>query len=217
MATIPAVHLAENVKGAQRALTTARAYPLGEPGRPTRSGGLAAIVHYLNVESSPRYARTAHNTFCNIYACDYCYLAGAYLPRVWWTTGALAKLAAGTPVQPKYGETVIELNVNALHDWLGDFGPSFGWRRVETLDELQAAANAGNVALICAQRKQPDRSGHISVVVPESSDQAAERSSERVRLPLQSQAGARNVCFGCGLSKWWAGAQFRRFGFWVHP
>jgi hypothetical protein len=213
---IPVVHLAENSPPARRDSVAARAYPLGETDRPARADGSASIVRYLAVETSARYQRNTKSTFCNIYACDYCYLAGVYLPRVWWTDGALEKLAAGEEVPVRYGETVRELNANALYGWLKQYGPEFGWSEVGSEDELQRAVNEGKVGVICAQRKVAAASGHIAVVVPEQSDHAAERAGSVVRLPLQSQAGARNFCYSCGLSKWWAGAQFRAFGFFVH-
>ncbi len=218
---IPSVHLPENSSIAKRSLATGRAYPLAELGRPVRTAGtaeeLARIVRYLNVELSARYTRTPVTTFCNIYACDYCYLAGVYLPRVWWTERALKQIAAGSAVPVKYAETVAELNANSLYSWLRDFGPAFGWIRATSPDQLQAAANAGQVSVICAQRKQLDKPGHITTVVPESDpSHVAERNGTQIRLPLQSQAGARNFCFSCVPGKWWEGAQFQAYGFWIH-
>jgi hypothetical protein len=218
---IPAVHLAENTSGSKRSLATGRAYPLGELDRPARTSAkpkeLERIVRYLNVESNARYTRTPGSTFCNVYAHDYCYLAGVYLPRVWWTQPARREIAAGRTPPVKYGETVTELNANALHTWLRDFGTSFGWTPAASLDQLQTAANSGQVSLICAQRTQLSKPGHIAVVVPESvPPQVAERAGAAILLPLQSQAGARNFCFSCKPGKWWEGAQFQGFGFWIH-
>jgi hypothetical protein len=161
--------------------------------------------------------RTPKATFCNIYACDYCYLSGVYLPRVWWTAAALVRIGAGEAVPVRYGETVLELNANGLYDWLKKFGAGFGWHQVDTEDAVQLAVNEGGVAVICARRKVASAPGHIAVVVAERVPQhAAERAGGVVKLPLQSQAGARNFCYGCGLSKWWAGAQFQAYGFFVH-
>jgi hypothetical protein len=219
------VHLGENNAAARRALASARAFPIGEADRPTRGWGTpeerirrqVAIVRYLDVENSPRYKPDKGNTYCNVYACDYCYLNGVYLPRVWWTARAIADLAAGRSVPVKYGATVTELNANALYDWLRDFGPSFGWRRAATLDELQQAADQGGVGVICAQRTDLSRPGHITVVVPQGAPPlVAKRSGAMISLPLQSQAGAKNFCFSCGTRKWWAGAPFRAHGFWTH-
>jgi hypothetical protein len=223
---IAPVHLAEDSPSATRSVTTGRAFPIGEAGRPHRSSGPAAqriaeqiaIVRYLDVERSTRYQPGGGSTFCNIYAYDYCYLNNVYLPRVWWTSRAIADLSAGVPVAVKYADTVNELNANALYDWLRDFGPSFGWTRVATLDEIQQAANQGGVGVICAQRVDLNRSGHITSVVPEDVPPLlAERSPAGiVKLPLQSQAGASNFCFSCGPGKWWAASKFRAFGFWTH-
>ena len=178
---------------------------------------LEAIVRYLDVERNARYQPTKAQTYCNIYACDYCYLAGVYLPRVWWTDAALHSLRADAAVEPKYGVTVGELNANALYAWLRDFGPSFGWRPRASIDELQAAANQGQVAVICARRKLLSSPGHIAVVVPETAPPlVAERNGEFLRLPLQSQAGRHNYCFSCGPGRWWEGVQFAAFGFWTH-
>ena len=222
---ITPVHVSENSPSAKRNLTSGRAFPLGEPGRPQRGTGTPAqraaeqiaIVRYLDVENSARYQPGGGSTFCNIYACDYCYLNNAYLPRVWWTARAIASLSAGAPVVARYADTVNELNANALYDWLRDFGASFGWTRVGTLDELQQSADQGGLGLICAQRTDLNRSGHIVAVVPQSAPLLlAQRAGGVVSLPLQSQAGARNFCFSCGTGKWWTGAQFRAFGFWTH-
>ncbi|MEO8097304.1 MAG: hypothetical protein ABI811_06340 [Acidobacteriota bacterium] len=183
--SIPAVHLTENRDSATRQSQTTRAFPLGEPNRPSRATGLDAIVRYLDVEHSPRYQRTPASTFCNIYACDYCYLAGAYLPRVWWTSTALASFAQGRDVAVKYGVTVAELSANALYDWLRDFGPTFGWTQTTSLDVLQSAANAGQVAVICVQAAVLSRPGHITAVIPESAPTlTAQRQGETVLMPL---------------------------------
>jgi len=224
MAFITAVHLRENSPTARRDSIAGRAFPLGEADRPVRGSGtpaqrqqeLIAIIRYLHVERSPRYQPAAGSTYCNIYAYDYCYLSGVYLPRVWWTAKAIGDLAAGKTVQVKYGDTVHELNANALHDWLRDFGSAFGWSRVAGLNDLQNAADQGSVCMICAQRTDLDRPGHICAVVPEEAPHVAVRGPSGVKLPLQSQAGATNFCFDCGTTKWWAGAKFRAFGFWVH-
>jgi hypothetical protein len=217
----PVVHLAENFAAANRSATTGRAYPIGEYGRPTPGttspAGLANIVRYLEVEKSARYQPADGQTFCNIYACDYCYLAGAYLPRVWWTAKALADFAAGRPVAVKYGETVAELNANSLQSWLHEFGPSYGWTQATSLDQLQRAANAGQVSVISAQRSAPAKPGHIAVVVPESTPpEIAETTPAGVRVPLQSQAGRSNYCFSCEPGRWWEGTQFAAYGFWIH-
>ena len=218
------VHLEENRPSVTRDTTNARAFPLGEPGRPTRDGttppqrvtDLRNIITFLDVENKARYRPGAGKTFCNIYAYDYCYLAGAYLPRVWWTASAIAKLLSGQNVAVQYGATVVELNANSLHDWLQEFGPTFGWKRVASPDDLQAAANLGKVAVISGQRVELNTPGHICLVVPEDTPpRVAVRSRGVVTLQLQSQAGAQNFSYSPS-TKWWAGVKFRSFSFWVH-
>lgn len=219
---VPPVHLGEDRPDVTRARQAGRAFPLGEAGRPARPGGgtaervaaLGAIVEWLAVDNPQhlRYQRQGSTTFCNIYAYDYCYLAGAYLPRVWWTGPALQRLAAGEVPAVKYGSTVSELNANSLFDWLNAFGPTFGWRRVFDPGELQGAANEGAVCIICAQRTQLERSGHIVGVVPETPEHRA-LGGGQVTTPLQSQAGWSN--FRYGTARWWVDSKFRDSGFWL--
>ena len=87
---------------------------------------LADIIAYLQVEQAPRYKRTRSATFCNIYAHDYCFLASAYLPRVWWRAKAITQLLQGQAVKVRYGVTVEEYNVNSLFNWLEDSGLTLG-------------------------------------------------------------------------------------------
>ena len=169
------------------------------------------------MESSPRYLPTSSATYCNIYAHDYCTLAGVYLPRVWWTDQALVRIGRGEDVGPVYAQTVREMRADDLFAWLVDCGPSFGWRRVFDATALQAAANGGGVGVICADREAEGRSGHITVVVPEHGTHRAERDADgNVTQPLQSQAGSVNRRWGSAGRDWWWGAQFRDRGFFVH-
>jgi hypothetical protein len=199
-----------------------RVFDLTEPNLPGRPGStpveqaqqLGAIVAYLGVDHSARYAAGSGKTYCNIYAHDYAHLAGAYLPRVWWMRKALVALAAGQAVAPAYGTTVQELNANSLYTWFEEFGADFGWRRSVDLTEVQNAANAGQVCIISGQRRDLNRSGHICAVVPETSTHKARRQGPQVTVPLMSQAGASNFQYGGRV--WWTAAQFARFGFWIH-
>lgn len=213
---IPAVHLKTKTP-IRRDQTNGRAYPLNEQGQPRRTdlsaGSLTAIIDWLDVEEHVRYLPVPGVTYCNIYAYDYCYLGNGFLPRVWWTNGALDLIAGGKTVEPLYDKTVRELNANSLHDWLDDSGPGFGWRRVADVESLQNAANAERLAIICARRKDLNRSGHICAVVPETSTDQAVRSGGVVRIPLQSQAGATN--FRYGGKQWWTSDKFSAFGFWI--
>lgn len=217
------VHLKTNHPDATRRSTTARPFPINEAGQPRRtstmtaaekSAALAEIISWLQVDQSPRYRPTTGTTFCNIYAYDYCYLAGVYLPRVWWTAQALIGLSRGDSVRARYGVSVSELNANSLYAWLEEFGSQFQWQRTFDLDALQRMVNEGRVGLICAQRTDLNRPGHIAAVVPETANHEALRQNDKVVRPLQSQAGRQNYQYGTGSRKWWTGNQFRAFGFW---
>ncbi|WP_422403298.1 hypothetical protein [Pseudomonas sp. GZD-209] len=224
---IPAVFMPRKNGVITRRANPADAHSLNEAGQPTRQGNsagelreaLAAIIQWLAVDNTAHLRYQPHDglTFCNIYAHDYCLLAGAYLPRCWWSTPALLKLAAGQQVTPLIGDTLREMRANDLFRWLREFGPGFGWRQTGTLTTLQAEANQGAIGLIVARRKEDGRSGHIVMVVPETAEQTARRDTAgNVIAPLQSQAGARNFQYGRGAANWWNGEQFAEFAFWLH-
>jgi hypothetical protein len=190
----------------------------GTAGTPdARIADLHAIVALLDVEQSARYQPTAVSTYCNIYACDFSFLAGLYLPRVWWTSKALVDIAQGLAPPIVYGKTVQELTANALFDWLGEWGDEYGWQRCLDVNDLQSRVNQGAVGLISAQRADRSRSGHIVVVLPEAQGHSAERVGSTVVRPLQSQAGRKNKPYFS--SQWWIdlGAEFRGVSFWVRP
>jgi hypothetical protein len=109
-----------------------------------------------------------------------------------------------------------KVRANALFDWLNEHGSNFGLRRSFSLDEVQENANGGRLGLIVAQRHDLNRSGHISVVVPEHGDNRAARHAGKVERPLQTQAGMTNRRWFNGPSAWRRGQQFREFGFWTH-
>jgi hypothetical protein len=205
----------------------ANAHSLNEAGQPDRKGTtpeeliaeLGKIIDWLAVDkaSHKRYQPRSGLTFCNIYAHDYCNLAGVYLPRVWWTPGAIRQLAEGMAVEPLIENTITEVRANDLFRWLRDFGLEFGWRQTGTPSKLQDAANQGAIALIVARRKQDGKSGHIVMVVPETNETRARRNSAgEVTAPLQSQAGAVNFRARTGTLNWWKGDQFAESAFWIH-
>jgi hypothetical protein len=223
---VPAVHYRENDPRSSRGASSCRAQPLGEPGQPRRNISAAAaqrvselgvIVAWLNVRSSPRYQPEAL-TFCNVYAADFCYLAGAYLPRTWWTASALMDIAAGRTVPVSYGTSIREMRADDLYAWLAEFGPAFGWRRVFDTSALQRSANSGGLGLIVADRLELGRPGHVTVVVPETATHAAVRDADaNVLYPLQSQAGAVNHNYSTIGHAWWNDQKFAdEDGFFVH-
>lgn len=202
---------------------TAHAFPLNEASQPTRNAvgpsadkvkELGRIIKWLDVENKVRYRKVGSKTFCNVYSYDYCYLASVYLPRVWWKASALAKILSGTPQSPIYDETVTEVRANGLFNWLKEFGSDFGWRRTFDLTELQNSANDGQVGIICGQRVDLDKPGHICPVVPETTTHKPVRQGSTVTMPLQTNAGGTNWQYIARV--WWTSSQFREFGFWIH-
>ena len=226
-AGIVAVYMPRKPGTVTKRTEVAGALSLNEPGQPERKGEggpqrcdeLAAIIDWLAVDklAHKRYQGTSSSTFCNIYAHDYCFLAGVYLPRVWWMPGAIEHLAQGEEVEPLYERTIDELRANDLFRWLRDFGDRFGWRQTGTPTKLQEAADLGGIGIIVARRKIDGRSGHIVAVVPETDSEKARRNSDgEVVAPLQSQAGSRNFRYGTGTVDWWKGEQFADSAFWIH-
>ncbi|HYI13493.1 MAG TPA: hypothetical protein VEK57_30900 [Thermoanaerobaculia bacterium] len=212
-----------------RRTSPATALSLNEKNQPGRSGEtaekrraeLAAIVEWLAVDNAAhkRYQPHSGLTFCNIYAHDFCHLAGCYLPRVWWTQGAIEALTQGKNVEPLLDKTIEEQRANALFRWLRDFGLRFGWRQTGTLTKLQTEVNQGAVGLIVARRKEEGPPGHIVAVVPETNERRARRNTAgEVLAPLQSQAGSKgtNFRYGTGKLDWWKDARFAEFAFWIH-
>jgi hypothetical protein len=205
----------------------ANAHSLNEPNQPERAGTtpsdlrreIDAIVDYLAVDRAThrRYQPRDGLTFCNIYAHDFCHLAGVYLPRVWWTPPAIEKLARGETVEPQLGKTITEQRANAIFGWLRDFGLRFGWRQTGSLTKLQAEVNEGAIGLIIARRTDNERPGHVTVIVPETGAITAKRAaSGDVIAPLQSQAGTTNFRRSPGKAEWWRGTQFAEHAFWLH-
>lgn len=180
-------------------LSGSKAFPLNEVKMPKGNGtpqSLTEIVKFLSVEKSPRYKQNIVggkivDTYCNIYAFDFTNLAGGYLPRVWWSKDAIAKLKSGVDVVPEYGKTVFELNANSLYDWFVEWSDDFGWKKETDLKHAQQLANEGQIVILVAKQKIVQRSGHITAIVPEVGEHKATMAGN-VFEPLQSQAGAVN-------------------------
>ncbi|HEU4552832.1 MAG TPA: hypothetical protein VFS25_08360 [Chitinophaga sp.] len=220
-AAVQEVHM-QTAQSISRSRTSGRSYPLNEPNMPMRTGTdaltkanqLWQIINFLDVVKSPRYLPANKQTFCNIYAYDYCYLAKAYLPRVWWSGKALTRLAKGETVPVTYGDTINEITANGLYNWFNDFGDDFGWQRMFDLTAFQEEVNKGKVGIIVAQRTVLSLSGHIVAVIPEDAANKAIRVGGQVTMVLQSQAGAKNK--RAVTSQWYLSSKFRGFGCWLH-
>lgn len=172
------------------------------------------IVDALSVGTDKRYdpgttAAGNFQTYCNVFAHDYAFLMGAYLPRTWWSKAVLEHYAkTGEIPEPAYGKNCYEMNANQLYDWLDTWGPKFGWNRLGETDAAglttaQDAANQGLVVIISANTGTR-ASGHITAVVPETTDATAARDENgKVKTPLQSQAGADPQTRGTSHGQWW--------------
>lgn len=176
----------------------------------TKKDSIKKLINKLSVTKSRRYLRTDTNTFCNIYAYDFCYFSKVYLPRVWWYDKYINDAKNGNIPEIIWGKTVREMNANALHDWLINWGDQFDWIMMNDLDLLQKRVNnEGGIGIICAKRKDTSRSGHIVVVVPETETTKSYRVNGIVKYPLQSQAGSYNYeYFSSEKKAWWLGSQF---------
>ena len=159
----------------------------------TKRQSITQLIDKLDVEKNIRYQKTPEDTYCNVYSYDYCYFSKVYLPTVWWTEESLEKIKQGQEVTAVFEQTVDRIYSSAIHDWFLEWGDSFGWKRMFSVDEIQNKVNSnGGVGIICAKRKTKGLSGHIVPVVPETDLQQAYRENGTVIYPLQSQAGILN-------------------------
>ena len=225
---IPPAYLPQERRDVTRAHAGARAYPLGEAGRPkltaktpeSRAKQLLAMIAWLDCEDPQhqRYQARAGASDALTYTADCAYLAGAYLPQVWWTSAALTQMAQGQMVEVNYDRSVRELGVNALYDWFNDQGTGFGWHQEIDLISVQEAANAGEVCLIVTCNRDPNRPGQVSLVVPEHPGCMARRdASGDVLRPVESQASGKNRRFAVPRGAWWLGNRYDGHAFWRHP
>lgn len=214
------VHLTENLNYVNPD-STSRAHPIGDQNKVIRDmtsqqskiDSIHQIISYLDVESSMRYQRTGY-TYCNIYAYDFCYLCNVYLPRVWWSPLSLIELSNGHSVPIQYDNTVFEIRANEIFHWLKDFGPTFGWQRVFSPQDLQDAADRGKIGVIVANTKNHSKSGHISVVVPQTDENQPVKIEGKVTTPVMSDAGWNNHNYYS--YRWWTREKYSFFGFWIH-
>lgn len=176
------------------------------------------LIEKLDVENNIRYQRTIEDTYCNVYSYDYCYYSKVYVPTVWWTEESLEKILEGKEVEPVFEETVDRIYSSAIHDWFLEWGSSFGWERMQTVDEIQNKVNAnGGIGIICAKRREKGLSGHIVPVVPETDDHKAYRENGVVVYPLQSQAGKLNYNYFSEVRKdWWKDELYSSYVLYYH-
>lgn len=117
---------------------------------------LYIMVRQFSVERHPRYAKT-NVTWCNIFVSDVTAALGCPIPH--WVT------QAGRPTthdDSKNGAK--ELNANAMHNWLLEFGGQFGWRQISKGEAFERA-DAGYP--VVASWKNVKGAGHIAMVIPD--------------------------------------------------
>jgi hypothetical protein len=184
----------------------------------SKKDSIARIIDKLNVETSLRYQRTVEDTYCNVYAYDYCYFTKVYVPTVWWTPESLEKITQGQDVEAVFEQTVDRIYSSAIHDWFLEWGPNFGWKKMFTAEEIQQKVNAhGGIGIICAKRREKGLSGHIVPVVPETELHKAYRENGVVVYPLQSQAGKLNYNYFSEVRKdWWNDELYTSYVFYYH-
>ncbi|MRX41793.1 hypothetical protein GJU43_21125 [Flavobacterium sp. LC2016-23] len=200
--------------------------PLGDSSIPfrdltnaaTKRESIARLIDKLDVETNLRYQKTIEDTYCNVYSYDYCHFSKVYLPTVWWTPESLEKVLQGQEVEPVFEQTVDRIYSSAIHDWFLEWGVSFGWERMLSVDEIQTKVNTnGGIGIICAKRRQRGLSGHIVPVVPETDLHKAYRENGVVVYPLQSQAGKVNYNYFAEVRKdWWTDELYSSYVFYYH-
>lgn len=200
--------------------------PLGDSSIPFRDltdlaskkESIGRIIAKLDVATNLRYQRTVEDTYCNVYSYDYCYFCKVYLPTVWWTVESLQKIIQGQEEEAVFEKTVDRIYSSAIHDWFLEWGSSFGWERVLSVDEIQNKVNAeGGVGIICAKRREKGLSGHIVPVVPETDEHKAYRENGIVIYPLQSQAGKLNYNYFSEVRKdWWNDELYSSYVIYYH-
>lgn len=184
----------------------------------TKKESYTKLIDKLDVEKSIRYQRTIEDTYCNVYTFDYCHFSKVYVPTIWWTEEALQKILDGEELEVIFGETVDHIYSSAIHDWFLQWGASFGWKRMFSVDEMQSQVNTnGGIGIICAKRREKGLSGHIVPVVPESHLHQAYRENGVVLYPLQSQAGKINYNYFSEVRKdWWNDELYSSYVFYYH-
>jgi hypothetical protein len=184
----------------------------------SKKESIARLIDKLDVEKNVRYQRTVEDTYCNVYSYDYCYFSKVYLPTVWWTDEALEKILNGQDVEAVFEQTVDRIYSSAIHDWFLQWGASFGWKRMFSVDEIQEKVNTnGGIGMICAKRREKGLSGHIVPVVPETDLHKAYRENDVVVYPLQSQAGKLNYNYFSEVRKdWWNDELYSSYVFYYH-
>lgn len=183
-----------------RSQTTTRCYTLSEEGMPKGDGlatSLLDIVKYLDPKNSPRYGRSAH--FTHLFAADVCYLAGAYLPILWYQN------------TDKPEGVKIQMNSLAIWEWYKDFGFVFGWHEVPDFKIAQEYADIGHIVTIIALPKSISGRGQMSIILPSIHKYELCKNSFSKDAPPQSRGGHEFL-----QTKWYKGPKYSDFKIYVN-
>src|SRR3990167_956685 len=178
---------------------TTKMYALSEEDMPKGTGlpqDLLEIVRYLDPENSPRYEKS--KVMCHLFAYDFCYLAGAYLPRVWYSD----------VINPN-PEKVFPMDSRGLFNWLANFGGEFGWKLVADLQQAQELADVGHVVTIVALSKNINHAGQMTMVIPHSKEFCLKEGLKRT--PCQATSGKKYFRTEC-----YKGDKYREYKIYVN-
>lgn len=170
---------------------TTRLFCLSDADMPKGNGlpeSLINIAKYLDPKNSVRYGGS--KAFSYLYVYDFCYLAGCYLPIVWWGD-------ANNPNDLK-----VSFKACNQYYWLQEEGKEFGWKEVETEKEACDLTEVGHVVIVAALSKREEGDGMISVSLP---------SALPHDTPIQSMAGTGTV-----VSPWYKGGLYKNYKMFVN-
>lgn len=122
-----------------------------------------SVIDQFNVENQERYRVNKlgqNDTYCNIFAWDVSRAMGAEIPHY-------INAATGEPAQAG-GPGTVELDANAVNDWLNTYGKRYGWVQASA-QEAQAYANQGMPSV--TSWKNSNGHGHMQVVSPSANGQ----------------------------------------------
>lgn len=193
-----AYHLHSSIPVTRMQVTT-REYALYEPDMPKGKGlpeDLLTINEFLNPENSKRYG--GKKTFTHVFAYDFCYLAGCYIPNLWPSGGDLT-------------EPLTRMNARTMWDWFIDCGMHFGWQEVETEIQAQDLANVGHLVTIIGSAKTWESPGCMTIVMPSTGGKFERHNLASKDIPHQARAGKIHI-----RTDWYKSNTWREYKIWVN-
>ena len=165
-----------------------------------RSPGLyRAVINQFQVETAERYRPFRNGkTYCNIYVWDVTSAMGAEIPLY-------TDPETGRPRRYPDTKGAKSMGAVAMDQWLGTYGPDYGWREVDAMT-AQMHANQGKPAVTSAGSL-----GHVQIVCPSS-----DGGFDSIRGVAIAQAG-RIVSNYTHISSIYGGnAMNKNVRYWIH-